>query len=172
MQNKLSKTWIIFDWWKNVAWVNWSGSGSESAGSRIKIFVSVAALDCEQLPYCFLACDFVNTGACDATYLSSCYIFVTELLTWESARSRCHSKGGHLATIDSQEEKNVIYRMVNSKFWNAKSDELRIWNYRWKYMWCMWSEQGSAENCHLHYKCVITVESYFDYHVKKKKQTC
>ena len=59
---------------------------------------------------------YVYAGVCDATYLSSCYIFVTELLTWESARSRCQSMGGHLATIDSQEEKNVIYRMVNSKF--------------------------------------------------------
>ena len=29
----------------------------------------------------------------------------------------------------------------------------------------MWSEQGSAEYCHLHYKCVIT---YFDHHVEKK----
>ena len=59
---------------------------------------------------------YVYAGMCDATYLSSCYIFVTDLLNWESARSRCHSKGGHLATIDSQEEKNVIHRMVNSKF--------------------------------------------------------
>ena len=59
---------------------------------------------------------YVYTGACDATYLSSCYIFVTEKLTWESARRKCHSMGGHLATIDSQEENNVIHRLVNSKF--------------------------------------------------------
>ena len=68
---------------------------------------------------------YVYAGACDETYLGSCYTFVTELLNWESARSRCHSMGGRLATIESQEENKVIHRLVNSKFYSAKLDELR-----------------------------------------------
>ena len=35
----------------------------------------------------------------------------------------------------------------------------------------MWSEQGSAENCHLHYKCVIMVAWCFDVHVEKNQTT-
>ena len=67
--------------------------------------------------YCFQVYAYVYIGTCGERYLSSCYIFVNEQQTWESARIRCHSMGGHLATIDSQAESNVVHRMVNSKFY-------------------------------------------------------
>ena len=55
------------------------------------------------------------SDACDARYGSSCYIVVTEQLYWVSARDRCEALGGHLATIENQEENDIITRLVAGK---------------------------------------------------------
>ena len=63
----------------------------------------------------------VNPGLdlCDAVYADSCYVIVSESLTWTSARSSCETIGGHLVTIDSQEENDVIHNIAVSKFYKA-----------------------------------------------------
>ena len=63
---------------------------------------------------------FVSASAvCDAMYAGSCYVIVSESLTWTSARSSCETIGGHLVTIDSQEENDVIHNIAVSKFYKA-----------------------------------------------------
>ena len=57
-----------------------------------------------------------NSDECDARYGTSCYVLVSTLMTWEGARSRCLLEGGHLVTIDSQAENNVVVGIANSKF--------------------------------------------------------
>ena len=55
---------------------------------------------------------------CDGRHGNSCYVIVSESLTWQNARSKCESTGGHLATIDSQAENDVILNIAASKFYN------------------------------------------------------
>ena len=62
-------------------------------------------------------CTYVNSDECDARYGISCYVFVSTPLTWEGARSRCLLEGGHLATIDSQAENDVVQQTAISKFY-------------------------------------------------------
>ena len=60
---------------------------------------------------------YVNLDECDAQYGTSCYVFVSTPLTWEGARSRCILDGGHLATIDSKGENDVIQKIAICKFY-------------------------------------------------------
>ena len=57
------------------------------------------------------------SGACDARYAGACYVIVSELLNWQGARSRCEAAGGHLVTIDSSAENDVVYALAVSKFY-------------------------------------------------------
>ena len=58
-----------------------------------------------------------NSDVCDARHDASCYAIVSEKLNWQSARSRCESGGGHLATIANQAENDVIKSMATSKIY-------------------------------------------------------
>ena len=53
---------------------------------------------------------------CDGRSGSSCYVIFPELLTWQGARNSCEAAGGHLATIESQEENDVIQNIAVGKF--------------------------------------------------------
>ena len=53
---------------------------------------------------------------CDVRLGSSCYVLVTEALTWADARDRCLAMGGHLAVIESAEENDLIHQVTLSKF--------------------------------------------------------
>ena len=59
------------------------------------------------------------SGACDARYAGACYVIVSELLNWQGARSRCEAAGGHLVTIDSSAENEIIHTIAASKFYKA-----------------------------------------------------
>ena len=56
---------------------------------------------------------------CEAVYADSCYVIVFKSLTWKSARSRCEGMGGHLVTIESQEENDLINNIRASKFYKV-----------------------------------------------------
>ena len=56
---------------------------------------------------------------CDATHLASSYVIVSESLTWQDARSRCEGMAGHLVTIGSQEENDLINNIKASKFYKV-----------------------------------------------------
>ena len=62
---------------------------------------------------------FFFSDTCDAQYADSCYAIVSEPLTWQGARSRCEVWGGHLVTIDSSAENDVIHSIAVGKFLHA-----------------------------------------------------
>ena len=64
-------------------------------------------------------CIYRYSAVCDATHLSSPYVIVFESLTWQGARSRCVSMGGHLVTIESQKENDLINNIKASKFYKV-----------------------------------------------------
>ena len=45
-----------------------------------------------------------------------CYLAVEETKTWQEASSFCSSKGGHLLSIQNQEENDYIYGMFPLNF--------------------------------------------------------
>lgn len=67
------------------------------------------------------------------------YEIFRETLTWEEAKAACEAKGGHLATITSQEEQKTIESLntQNSKLWIGGyayfgfSDESSEGNWKW-----------------------------------------
>ena len=63
----------------------------------------------------------VNLGLdlCDAVYAGSCYVIVLVSLTWQKARSVCGTLDGHLVTVESQEENDVINKLKGSKFYKV-----------------------------------------------------
>ena len=63
----------------------------------------------------------VNPGLdlCDAVYADSCYVIVSESLTWQEARSVCGTLDGHLVTIESQEENDAINILKGSKYYKV-----------------------------------------------------
>ena len=58
----------------------------------------------------------LNTGFCGGNYGSSSFIVVPVPLSWQNASSNCQVMGGHLATIESQAENNIIHDAAASKF--------------------------------------------------------
>ena len=64
------------------------------------------------------------------------YEVITESLTWEQAKTQCESMGGHLATITSQAEQNIITSLVSSNqkenyaYWlGAYADDSGFWHW-------------------------------------------
>lgn len=64
------------------------------------------------------------------------YRIYNENLTWEQAKAKCESLGGHLATITSQEEQNFIENMLRNSelefygYWlGAKLDDSGWWQW-------------------------------------------
>lgn len=61
------------------------------------------------------------------------YQILSEALTWEEARARCTALGGHLATITTQQEQNVITSLLASyegSYWlGAKADSAGWWQW-------------------------------------------
>ena len=49
-----------------------------------------------------------NSGFCEETYNTSCYIIFYEPMNWTSARDMCETAGFHLATIDDQGENDAL----------------------------------------------------------------
>ena len=62
---------------------------------------------------------------CDEVYVDSltrsvrCYVVVHTSLTWQEARSACEALNGHLVTIESQEENDVMRKLKFSKFYKV-----------------------------------------------------
>ena len=56
---------------------------------------------------------------CDEVYVDSCYVVVHTSLTWQEARSACEALNGHLVTIESQEENDVIKNLKGSKYYKV-----------------------------------------------------
>ena len=56
---------------------------------------------------------------CDEVYVDSCYVVVHTSLTWQEARSACEAFNGHLVTIESQEENDVMRKLKFSKFYKV-----------------------------------------------------
>ena len=61
------------------------------------------------------------------------YQIYTESLTWEQAKSYCEAQGGHLATITSQAEQEIITSLIASSggsYWlGAKADDSGWWHW-------------------------------------------
>ena len=61
------------------------------------------------------------------------YRLITESLTWEEARARCEALGGHLATITTRAEQDVITSLLASydgSYWlGANSDSSGWWHW-------------------------------------------
>ena len=66
-----------------------------------------------------ILCIYRYSVVCDARNGSSCYVMNPHWLTWEDARSWCEAGGGHLVTIDSQEENDMIHNIAASKFYKV-----------------------------------------------------
>lgn len=41
------------------------------------------------------------------------YELYEDSVTWEQAKQLCEEKGGHLVTINSEEENDLVYEMIN-----------------------------------------------------------
>ena len=60
------------------------------------------------------------------------YEVISESLSWEQAKTRCESLGGHLATITSQAEQEFIAGLLveSGTYWiGARSDESGFWHW-------------------------------------------
>ncbi|ELT94463.1 hypothetical protein CAPTEDRAFT_227762 [Capitella teleta] len=59
----------------------------------------------------------------------SCYIFNTNQVVWQTARSTCLQDGGHLVTLETEGESDFILQILRSSseyasynWWNAAND--------------------------------------------------
>ena len=68
-----------------------------------------------------LAFAYGISGDCGGQYGNSCYIVMPIPLNWLNASRWCQAVGGHLATIESQAENEVVHRAaLASKFYKRK----------------------------------------------------
>ena len=56
--------------------------------------------------------NFRVSAHCDAVFEGSCYIVEVERLTWTEARARCVQLGGHLASIESHAENQIVFGLA------------------------------------------------------------
>lgn len=63
------------------------------------------------------------------------YEFFDYSLTWEQAYNVCEQKGGHLVTIGSDKENDIIWNTINNssieKFWIGATDKITESNWEW-----------------------------------------
>lgn len=63
------------------------------------------------------------------------YFLYDESLTWEEAKNRCVALGGHLATITSEEEQEVIEKLIQKggryQYWLGGTDDGTEGRWRW-----------------------------------------
>ena len=87
----------------------------------------------------FLFTDCILSGACPDqwTHLpGGCYRFLTEKLTWESAKQACEQLpgGGSLVKIDTKEQNDAIYEEVKnimSTAWIGLTDKAKEGEWVW-----------------------------------------
>lgn len=51
----------------------------------------------------------------DSTFKNHRYEVFDESLTWQEAKAKCEEMGGHLVTIDSQEENDFVAKLISNK---------------------------------------------------------
>ncbi|KAI6647142.1 Receptor-type tyrosine-protein phosphatase alpha [Oopsacas minuta] len=64
-------------------------------------------------------CDVISSQSldfgtdCDVFYNKSCFIYISELdLPWENSRQNCITRGGHLTSINSENENEMLQNLV------------------------------------------------------------
>ena len=62
---------------------------------------------------------------------SGSYDFISGSFTWEEARLDAISRGGHLASITSQAENNIISSAYSARAWIGASDQASEGNFTW-----------------------------------------
>ena len=62
-------------------------------------------------------CIYRYSAVCDAMHLLPYYVVVNDSLTWQDARSSCEGMGGHIVTIESLEENDLINNIKTSEFY-------------------------------------------------------
>ncbi|VDI51334.1 Hypothetical predicted protein [Mytilus galloprovincialis] len=66
---------------------------------------------------------------------TSCYLFHHEKLSWTVASHYCRSVGGHLATVESKQEKDEIHEFSKfhsaGDFWLDGIDDVHESDWRW-----------------------------------------
>ena len=62
-------------------------------------------------------CIYRYSVVCDAMHLLTYYVVVNDSLTWQDARSSCEGMGGHIVTIESLEENDLINNIKTSEFY-------------------------------------------------------
>ncbi|RCN38019.1 hypothetical protein ANCCAN_16050 [Ancylostoma caninum] len=57
-------------------------------------------------------------GGITAYYIDQCYVYSNLKTTWVSAESICQYMGGHLISIQSDQENGYVARVLHSSMWN------------------------------------------------------
>ena len=71
--------------------------------------------------------------SCDISYGSSCFNFVTELLTWQNAVTNCANQGGRLAEVHNSVVNDQMKAVMNAReehIWIGASEE-SAFNWIW-----------------------------------------
>lgn len=63
------------------------------------------------------------------TYQSTAYEYYNTAVTWQTAKSICEAKGGHLLIIDNEQENSIIKQLISDAIWLGISDleEEGVW---------------------------------------------
>ncbi|KAM9398917.1 uncharacterized protein ACWYII_031338 [Salvelinus alpinus] len=61
---------------------------------------------------------------------SSCYFLFTEAKTWEESRQDCRGRGADLVIINSDEEREFLFKFINS-FWIGLTDSVTEGTWKW-----------------------------------------
>ncbi|MBQ7170282.1 MAG: putative Ig domain-containing protein, partial [Synergistaceae bacterium] len=75
-----------------------------------------------------------SSGGNEAVFNGHRYRVYSDAMTWDEAKAFCEKQGGHLATITSQEEQNVVERLIASggkwAYWlGATDDASGLWTW-------------------------------------------
>jgi hypothetical protein len=77
------------------------------------------------------------------------YEVIEQSMTWTAAKAHCESLGGHLATISSKEEQDIVYNLIKdgakNQYWlGAYADENRAWHWVTDEAWSYtnWAHSG------------------------------
>jgi len=62
---------------------------------------------------------------------SSCYKLFASSKTWQDAEDHCQKEGGHLTSIHSPEEQNLVVSLHSGSFWAGGSDLDTEGNWKW-----------------------------------------
>ena len=86
---------------------------------------------------------------------SSCYKLLSISKTWQDAENHCQKEGGHLTSIHSPEEQNLVVSLHSGSFWAGGSDLDTEGNWKWtdntSLSFTDWRKEepngGETENC-------------------------